>query len=66
MRIRINSEWTDVEAETTIAAVVKQRAPSNPALAVAVNETLVPRGQHDTWQLREGDSVEIVSPQAGG
>ena len=35
-------------------------------VAVEVNEEVVPREQHATTELREGDRVEIVTLVGGG
>ncbi len=40
--------------------------PDAPAVAVAVNDRIVPRGAWDTWRLTPDDRVEIVKPIQGG
>ncbi|WP_210651030.1 sulfur carrier protein ThiS [Nocardioides sp. SYSU D00065] len=41
-------------------------APAPPGVAVAVNDTVVPRAQWSAHDLRAGDAVEIVTAVQGG
>ncbi|MEM9487619.1 MAG: sulfur carrier protein ThiS [Myxococcota bacterium] len=36
------------------------------AVAVAVNGVFVPRSQHATHVLRDGDALELLAPMQGG
>jgi sulfur carrier protein len=40
--------------------------PTKPGVAVALNDSIVPRGAWHSARLREGDVVEIVRPHSGG
>ena len=40
--------------------------PAKRGVAVAVNDTIVPRAEWATSSLKAGDVVEIVRPHSGG
>ena len=64
MKIVINGEMAEAEAET-LAALLQERGFSS-RVATAVNEAFVPTAQRESHRLREGDRVEIVAPMQGG
>lgn len=35
-------------------------------IAIAINETFIPRSQYVQTEIKNGDSIEIVSPLEGG
>ncbi len=50
----------------TVAGLLASLARDPKKLAVEVNEEVVPREQHATTELRDGDRVEIVTLVGGG
>ncbi len=66
MRIQINGVIRQTEAQTTIATLLASEGLAERRVAVEVNGTIVPRGQHDKHALHEGDRVEIVHALGGG
>lgn len=61
----------DVTLRTLVAEQVPGAVPGHGdgrprGVAVAINETIVPRGAWDTTDLRSGDHVEIVTAVQGG
>ena len=66
-QIQVNGVGKTVNA-TTIVDILREEGvdDSAPFLAVALNGTVVPRGEWNTAQLAAGDSVEIVKPVSGG
>lgn len=62
MNITVNGEQRDVGD-----IVVADLLPRDPAgMAVAVNASVVPRAEHATTRLADGDVVEIVTAVQGG
>ena len=51
---------------STIAALLAETGLGERRVAVEVNGTIVPRGQHPTHELRDADRVEIVHALGGG
>lgn len=68
MRIVVNGETRDIEANVNVAEVVAStgRDPAGRGTAVAVNGELVTRSKWNVTELSEGDSVEIVVAVQGG
>jgi len=62
MRLMINGEPAEVADGAGIVDLLNERAGS----AVAVNGEVVPRGEHATTRLEDGDVVEIVTAVQGG
>jgi sulfur carrier protein len=68
MTITINGETRAIDAGATIADVVRSAGVDDDAsgMAVAVNETVVPRGEWSTRRLAAGDVIEIIHAVQGG
>ncbi|HJQ03806.1 MAG TPA: sulfur carrier protein ThiS [Nocardioides sp.] len=63
MTITVNGSPREVGA----GALVADLLPPDPAgIAVAVNACVVPRAEHATTPLADGDVVEIVTAVQGG
>ena len=62
MRLMINGEPVEVADGAGIVDLLNERAGS----AIAVNGEVVPRAEHATTSLRDGDVVEIVTAVQGG
>ncbi len=54
--------------DSTVVQLLIEHAidPARPGIAVAVNDSIVPRGEWRVPLLKEGDNVEIVRPHSGG
>ena len=68
MKIILNGEERDVEAEASVAdAVVMAGAPDvERGIAVAVEGEVVPRGEWEGRVLTEGEAIEVVHAVQGG
>ena len=66
MQITLNGEARPVAGETTLAELVRALDLGERRIAVEVNESLVPRGEHEGYRLKDGDRVEIVQAIGGG
>lgn len=62
MHLTLNGVTRDVQI-TTVRELV---GPLPDGHAVAVNSEVVPRGLCDTWQLADGDVVDVMTAVAGG
>ncbi|MEG2975390.1 MAG: sulfur carrier protein ThiS [Comamonas sp.] len=65
MKITLNQQATDLQANATVADALAQMQ-AKPPFAVAVNTIFVPRTQYAAHTLNEGDKVEVISPVTGG
>ncbi|GAA4431495.1 MULTISPECIES: sulfur carrier protein ThiS [Bremerella] len=66
MKIRINEEERDVPAGSTIADVIETLSLNPKFIAVEVNLELIPRDEHASHQLTDGDQLEVVTLVGGG
>jgi thiamine biosynthesis protein ThiS len=66
MRVTVNGKPDEVEAGTTVAALVSRYNLQPRHVAVEINRNLVPRRSFEQTTLQEGDQVEIVTLVGGG
>lgn len=64
--VTINGEACQLTDDATVDALVEERAPSRRGVAVAVNETVVPRSTWAATRVREGDRIELLRASQGG
>lgn len=65
MKILINQQTHELDDDATVAdaiAVIEARPP----FAAAVNTQFVPKTNHASHALKDGDRVEIIAPVTGG
>ncbi|BDY04820.1 sulfur carrier protein ThiS [Ferrimonas sp. YFM] len=65
MNLTINGESRQVTS-TTLAQLITELGQKGGALALALNGTIVPKGQWPQTPLNNGDSVDLFSVIAGG
>jgi sulfur carrier protein len=66
MRIEVNGESLEVDADTTVAALLLRLGVGDGPVAVERNRQIVPRAQHGSALLQEGDALEVVHFVGGG
>ena len=66
MTIRVNGVSHELPPGATIPALLERLGLTQAACAVEVNGELVPKRQHAAKELREGDSIEMVTLVGGG
>lgn len=66
MNIQLNGQDRQTTPHATIAALLNAEGLAERRVAVEVNGTIVPRGQHHAHVLHEGDRIEIVHALGGG
>jgi len=66
MRLMVNGTERDVAAGATVAALLQTLALRREGVAVALNDDVVPRAEHATRTLNDGDRLEIIVAVAGG
>jgi len=64
--IRVNGQDRHIPAATTLRGLIELCGLGQAACAAEVNRTLVPKRDHTTRILAQGDSVELVSLVGGG
>lgn len=68
MELRVNGESRELKDGATLAELLAEFGVDEEAtgVAVAVNDTVVPRQVWPTMVLRGGESIEIVHAVQGG
>ncbi len=66
MDIQLNGQPHSLPTPCTLATLLMHEGLAGRRVAVEVNGEIVPRGQHPTHALRDGDRVEIVHALGGG
>ncbi|WP_167143423.1 sulfur carrier protein ThiS [Pseudomonas sp. OTU750018] len=66
MRIQLNGEAFELPDGETVFGLIERLDLAGRRVAVELNLDIVPRSQHATTALREGDQVEVVHAIGGG
>ena len=66
MQIELNGQSRDAGDGLTVVALLQELELQGKRLAVEVNECVIPRSEHASHVLCEGDHVEIVHAIGGG
>lgn len=66
MKIVLNGEPKEVKDGITIKELVETLGIKAPNYAVAVGMDVIPKSEYETYTLKEGDKVEIVTFVGGG
>ncbi len=66
MQILLNGAARDVDAGATVATLLEAAGYAGRKVAVELNQAVVPRSQHATQPLADGDRVEIIHAIGGG
>ena len=66
VRLTVNGESRAHPHGTTVADLVAEQVAAGKRIAVERNGTIVPRSQHASTMLEDGDRVEIVVAVGGG
>jgi len=66
MEIIINGKARQVEDNSNITDVLQLLDLAGKRVAVEINLEIIPRSEHDTYQLESGDRIEIVHAIGGG
>lgn len=62
----VNGEEKQVEERTTVQELLALLGLGDTLVAVERNDEVIPRAQHPSTLLREGDRVEVVHFVGGG
>lgn len=66
VQLRINGECRRFEAPLHVRALLERLGLPDVGVAVERNMEIVPRAEHETTQLADGDELEIVTLVGGG
>lgn len=66
MRIQLNGEPFELPDNQSVADLLARLDLAGRRVAVELNLDIVPRSEHDSTRLAEGDRVEVVHAIGGG
>jgi sulfur carrier protein len=66
MQIEVNGERREVPEGITVAALLAELGIAAGPVAVERNRAIVPRAQHASTPLSDGDRLEVVQFVGGG
>jgi len=66
MFVTVNGDSTETKDNGTVADLLVQLQIPRERVAVEVNLDIVPKSQHDSHALTDGDRIEIVQFVGGG
>lgn len=66
MIISLNGEPRELPEQSTIADLVMELDLVGKRFAIEVNEDVIPKSEHASHRLSEGDKLEIVRAVGGG
>ena len=66
MQIQLNGEPRELASDTSILQLLEQLDLVGRRVAVELNLDIVPRSQHGTTVLHDGDQLEVVHAIGGG
>jgi thiamine biosynthesis protein ThiS len=64
--IVLNGEARPIEAGQTVSDLLRELGLDSRQVAVERNRDIVPRAEHGSTQLGEGDQLEVVTFVGGG
>ena len=64
--IRLNGRDHQLNIEMSVAMLLEHLDIPCAGTAVAINNSIVPREQHDEHRIRSGDRIEIIRAIGGG
>ena len=66
MQVEINGESQSINDAISVSGLLDTLGLTGKRLAVEVNESIVPKSQHDETVLADGDKIEIIHAIGGG
>lgn len=66
IHISVNGETTQLSAPSPLTDILVKYNPNGAPVAIAVNNEFVAKGHYADTTLRDGDTIDIVSPVGGG
>lgn len=66
MRLNVNGKPTELPDRITVRELLEHMGLGGQPAAVEVNRELVPKREHATRTVNEGDRVEVVTLVGGG
>lgn len=66
MIVRVNSKQKEIPLETSLKSLVNRLNISSKGIAIALNETIIPKHTWEETLLSENDDIIIIVATQGG
>ncbi|MGM0632917.1 MAG: sulfur carrier protein ThiS [Pseudomonadota bacterium] len=66
MQVQVNGDTHTIHDNATLEELLQQLSLTGGRIAVEVNRDIIPRSEHDTHPLADGDRIEVVQAIGGG
>ena len=66
MQIHVNGEQKALADSATLSDLVEELGLTGRRIAIELNMEIIPRSEHETTLLKDGDQLEIVHAIGGG
>ncbi|ALO38216.1 MULTISPECIES: sulfur carrier protein ThiS [Alcaligenes] len=66
MNITLNGQSKTLQNSDTVGTLIIELGYENKRIAVELNGDIVPKSQHASTAIKEGDTIEIVVAVGGG
>ncbi|KZY32788.1 MULTISPECIES: sulfur carrier protein ThiS [unclassified Oleiphilus] len=66
MMINLNGEPYELSTSLKLSELAQHLDLEGKRYAIEVNEEIISRSEHDTYEVKEGDKVEVVVAIGGG
>ncbi|MCT8344896.1 sulfur carrier protein ThiS [Photorhabdus kleinii] len=66
MKITVNDQPMELMAPLAIQQLLEQLERTQPGMALAINQIIIPRSEWNTHQINDGDNILLFQAIAGG
>ncbi len=66
MKVYLNNKEIELENNSNLIFLLEQYGIIKPGIAVAVNNSVIPKTQWDTYFLNDNDKITIIRAISGG
>jgi len=67
MHARVNGQDREFDEGASLAQIVEQLGvKAATGIAIAVNDTVIPKARFESFRPKDGDAIEIIRAVAGG
>ncbi|PWC15304.1 sulfur carrier protein ThiS [Brenneria roseae subsp. roseae] len=66
MKITLNDETLELDKAITVDALLTRLNRQQPGIALAINQTIIPRDAWSQHQVQDGDDILLFQAIAGG
>ncbi|CAQ82484.1 MULTISPECIES: sulfur carrier protein ThiS [Photorhabdus] len=66
MKITVNDQTIEITAPLVVQQLLEQLGQMQPGTSLAINQTIIPRSEWNTYPVNDGDSILLFQAIAGG